>query len=146
MQELVFSMTGAPRGQGRPRAAARGGFARVYKDPKSRKYEASVEALAGRAMRGHPPFTGALSVSLRFRMPIPKSATKAARAAMAAGEVAHVGKPDIDNLQKAIFDGMNGVVFGDDAQVTRAFCTKIYSDTPGVDVRVEALEPQGLAA
>lgn len=142
MEPLVFSMAGAPRGQGRPRATARNGFATVYKDPKSRKYELSVAALAKAAMRGLPPFEGPLSVSMRFRMPIPKSAPKRTREAMAAGEIAPTTKPDTTNLAKAIEDGMNTIVFRDDSQITRLFVTKVYAPNPGVDVRVEAYAPQ----
>lgn len=142
----MFSLSGLPRGKGRPRATVRGGFARVYSDPKTRKYERSIGTIAMAAMVGRPPLQGPLSVSLRFRMPIPKSETKAVRAAMAAGEVAHVGRPDLDNMVKAIFDGLNGVVFADDAQIVRSFSTKVYSDKPGVDVRVEAFAPQIEAA
>lgn len=146
MDVLAFSMAGSPRGQGRPRTTVRGGFATIYKDPKSRKYETSVQVLAKQAMAGHPPLSGPLSVSLRFRMPIPKSASKAARAAMASGEWAHTGKPDLDNMAKAILDGMKGAVFGDDSQIVRSFLTKIYAEHPGVDVRVEPLAPQEMAA
>lgn len=146
MDGVRFRMDGLPRGQGRPRATARGGFARVYKDPKSREYEAEVAGLARDAMAGREPFTGPLSLSLCFRMPIPKSETKRVRAAMAAGEIAPTTKPDLSNLVKAIEDGMNGVVFIDDCQVVRNFNTKIYHERPGVDVQVLVFEPQGEAA
>lgn len=142
MTVLAFSMNGEPRGQGRPRATARGGYASIYKDPKSRRYEASVRSVAQAQMNGREPLDGPLSVSLRFRMPIPKSASKRDKTAMAAGEIAHCGRPDLDNLAKAIFDGMNGAVFRDDAQIVRTFLQKIYAEQPGVDVRVEAYAPQ----
>lgn len=142
MAALVFSLNGEPRGKGRPRATVRGGYASVYTDPKTRKYEASVRAAAASVMAGRDPFEGPLSVSLRFRMPIPKSATKRARAAMATGEIAHTSRPDLDNCQKAILDAMNGVVFCDDSQIVRSFTTKLYAELPGVDVRIEAFAPQ----
>lgn len=142
MTVVAFSMSGLPRGQGRPRATARGGFASIYKDPKSRKYEQSVALVAAAQMAGRLPLTGPLSASFQFRMPIPVSATKKAKAAMASGETPHLGKPDLSNMVKAIEDAMNAVVFHDDAQITRCFTTKLYSERPGVDVRIEALEPQ----
>ena len=43
-EPLVFSMSGNPRGKGRPRATVRGGFARVYTDKKTREYATSVRA------------------------------------------------------------------------------------------------------
>lgn len=146
MNVLEFSMSGAPRGQGRPRTAVRGRFATIYKDAKSRVYENSVKALAQKAMGDHAPFEGALSASFRFRMPIPKSATKRVKAAMAAGEIAPTTRPDNSNLVKAIEDALNGVAYRDDCQIVRTFITKVYSERPGVDVRVEPLEPQQVAA
>jgi Holliday junction resolvase RusA-like endonuclease len=151
---LVFSMNGEPRGKGRPRATVRGGYASVYTDAQTRKYEASVTAIAREKMAGRSPFEGPLSVSLRFRMPIPKSATKRVRAGMAAGEIAHCGRPDVDNLAKAVLDAIGEdaaakkkgldarVVFANDSQIVRLFASKIYAEIPGVDVRVEAFQPQ----
>jgi Holliday junction resolvase RusA-like endonuclease len=94
-------------------------------------------------MDGDPPLEGPLSLSLRFRFPIRKTGTKASKAAKAAGEIAPTVKPDWDNAAKSICDALNGVVFRDDSQIVRAFVTKVYSDRPGVDVRVEAFAPQG---
>lgn len=142
MEPLVFSMAGTPRGQGRPRATARGGFATVYKDGKSRAYEKSVGEIAKAAMGEAPPFEGPLSVSLRFRLQPPKSMTKKMRAAVLAGEQAYVGAYDIDNLVKAILDGCNKIAFADDKQVMRLFATKVAHERPGVDVRIEPLAPQ----
>jgi Holliday junction resolvase RusA-like endonuclease len=139
---ITFSLAGLPRGQGRPRATARGGIARLYKDAKSRAYEKSIATVAAGVMAARKPLTGALSVSARFRMPIPKSATKRDKAAMAAGEVPHTSKPDGTNMLKACEDAMNGIVFVDDSQIVRGFFTKVYSEKPGVDLRIEALEPQ----
>lgn len=155
MSLLTFVMSGEPRGKGRPRATTRGGFASVYTDAKTRKYEASITAVAREKMAGRAPFEGPLSVSLRFRMPIPRSATKRARAGMAAGEIAHCGRPDIDNLAKAVLDAIGQdaaakkkgldarIVFANDSQIVRLFATKVYAEVPGVDVRVEAFAPQG---
>jgi Holliday junction resolvase RusA-like endonuclease len=143
MEALVFSMSGEPRGKGRPRTSVRGGFARVYTDAATRKYEASVRKIATAVMDGDPPLEGALSLSIRLRFPIRKTGSKATKAAKALGEIAPTVKPDWDNAAKAICDALNGVIYLDDSQIVRAFVTKVYSDKPGVDVRVEAYEPQG---
>lgn len=143
MEPLVFSFTGNPRGKGTARAAVRGRFATIYTDSKTRRYEGSVADVATEVMAGRPPIVGPVSMSVRFRLAIPKSVSKRLRAAMLAGEVAPTSKPDLSNMLKAIEDGMNKIVFLDDAQIVRGFQTKIYSDKPGVDVRVEAYEPQG---
>lgn len=170
MDVLAFSLNGEPRGKGRPRVDTRGAFPRIHTDQKTIDYERSISEVARKHMAGRPPITGATAVSLRFRIPVPKSVTKARRTAMLAGEIAPTTKPDLDNAAKACLDGMAvdavmrrkllkqkraglpvdvdqaRIVFRDDAQIVRLFVTKVYSDRPGVDIRVEALEPQGEAA
>ena len=142
MDPLVFSMSGTPRSKGRPRATVRGSFATVYTDAETRKYEASVGEIGKAAMSGRAPFTGALSVSLRFRFEPAKSLSKRARAALLSGEAPFIGTKDVDNLAKAVLDGLNAVCFADDRQITRLFVTKTAAEKPGVDVRIEPLEPQ----
>ena len=53
---------------------------------------------------------------IKAQFEIPKSWTKAKKAAAAAYEILP-GKPDIDNIAKIVLDSFNGVVFEDDAQV-----------------------------
>lgn len=142
MDPLVFSMSGQPFGKQRPRATVRGGLARVYTPERTRAYEKAVRQIAALAMAGRAPFEGPLSVSLRFRFEPPKSATKARRARLLAGEEAYIGAFDLDNLCKACADAMNGVVFVDDKQITRLWLTKVAAERPGIDVRIEPLAPQ----
>jgi Holliday junction resolvase RusA-like endonuclease len=49
---------------------------------------------------------------------------------------------DIDNIEKALLDGMNQIVYDDDARVVRKTTSKFYSARPGVRVRVMALAMQ----
>lgn len=142
MEAVLFSMAGDPRGKGRPRATARGGHASTYTDPKTRAYEASVKKIAMAEMAGRQPLEGALSVSMRFRIGLPKSMPKYLRKAYLAGERAYVGGPDVDNMAKSILDGCNAVCFSDDKQVVRLFVTKVAAESAGVDVQIMPLEPQ----
>jgi len=145
MSVVEFSFSGTPVAKGRPRATVRGGaqrFATMFTDPKTRAYESAVKKLARVVMGDRPPFEGALSVSLRFRFEPPKSLSKRARAALLSGEAAYTGTKDVDNLAKAVLDGMNTVAFVDDVQIVRLFVTKVAAAKAGVDVRVEALTPQ----
>lgn len=139
MTIIKFSMAGPPRGKGRPRATVRSGHAQIYTDSATRQYEKSVRELTAGAMRGAAPFTGPLSVSLQFRIGLAASMSKRQRARILAGEEPWFGGPDADNLAKAVLDGMNAVAFLDDKQITRLWAVKVPSDSPGVDVRVEAL-------
>jgi Holliday junction resolvase RusA-like endonuclease len=146
MTVLAFSMTGTPRGKGRPRTAVRGGFATIYTDAKTKAYEASIAKIGKAAMGGRPPFTGPLSLSVRFRFTPAKSLPKRERAALLSGEQAYMGTIDIDNMLKALMDGLNGVCFVDDRQVTRCWAIKEAAEVAGVDVRIEARSPQQEAA
>lgn len=147
---LTLTLDGKPKGWARAghRIAGKEGslFVQTYTPNAMRTYQESIRKIARTAMAGRSPLHGALSVSLRFRMPIPKSDPKWLRVAKAAGEIAHIIKPDKDNLTKAIYDALNKIVWLDDAQISRGFQTKVYSLNPGIDVRIEALAPQEQAA
>lgn len=138
---IIFTIPGIPRGKGRTRATTRGGFARMYTDAQTASYENLVRLCCAQEMGGAPCET-ALQVSISAYFPIPESASKKAKAAMLVGGIPHTKKPDIDNVIKAILDGMNGVVFKDDKQIIRLFGEKYYSDTPRVEVAVTFAEKE----
>lgn len=48
-----------------------------------------------------------------------------------------IKKPDIDNLLKAILDGLNGVAFADDNQITDVTVKKRYSFKPRVEIIIK---------
>jgi len=52
----------------------------------------------------------------------------------------HTSRPDIDNLQKTIYDCCNQIVWGDDAFVCESFSRKEYSESPRTEITVEVLE------
>jgi Holliday junction resolvase RusA-like endonuclease len=54
----------------------------------------------------------------------------------------HADVPDIDNLEKAILDGMNKIIYNDDRQVVRVHKIKVYAagdEAPRVHVRLHTL-------
>jgi Holliday junction resolvase RusA-like endonuclease len=61
---------------------------------------------------------------------------------MAAGEIAHTSRPDLDNCQKAIEDAMNGIAYVDDVQIVHGVQEKLYAEIPGVDVVLLAWAPR----
>jgi Holliday junction resolvase RusA-like endonuclease len=79
----------------------------------------------------------AFEVHLDFQMPIPASWSQKRRALVTGMDVvAHVKRPDLDNLEKAVLDGLNGVVWNDDAQVFRLTKVKRYGLEPKTTVRI----------
>jgi Holliday junction resolvase RusA-like endonuclease len=73
---------------------------------------------------------------------VPASWSNKKRAKALAGEVMPTGKPDLDNLEKAILDGMNKIVFRDDAVVCDVIKRKRYAETPRVQVIVRELDAE----
>lgn len=134
----VFEIPGEPRGKGRPRFSRRSGAA--YTDKKTAAYE-NLVAVAYRAKYPDAlPIETAVVLTATAYMSIPKSTSKKRRAAMLAGEIRPTKKPDIDNVLKAVLDGLNGLAFRDDSQVVTIAIRKKYSETPGLTVAIAETE------
>lgn len=144
---LKFTVPGAPVGKGRPRVTTRGGkFASMYTPEKTANYEGLVAHSGMMAMAGSPLLEGPVAVVLNIRCQIPASWSQRKQLQAQNGEIQPTTKPDIDNVEKAIFDGINGVVWRDDVQVVEVTKRKVYSSVPGVDVTIKpyvrAVNPQ----
>lgn len=124
-------LDGPPIGKGRPRF----GKGRVFTPPATVKYEQALGWAGKAAMVGSRPLETALIVVLEAYMPIPASWSNAKRASAAANDMPCVGKPDCDNIAK-LCDGLNKIVWVDDAQIVSIEVDKIYSDSPRLEVSV----------
>jgi len=122
---IAFVIPGPAKGKGRPRFNRQTGSA--YTPAETASYENLVKTLAMTAMAGATPFLGAVQVELICHFGMPKSTSKKVIAEWHAREVAWpaVRKPDLDNIQKAVTDGMNGVVYKDDAQIAAIKAIKV---------------------
>lgn len=134
--ELQFTVLGRPRGKGRPRF----GNGRTYTDKQTLEYERLIATRAGEAMRYWPEGVVSTPVSVRIVVykGIPASWSKTRRQrAMMGGEIP--GKPDLDNVAKAVLDALNGVAYVDDVQVVKLAVSKHYSDEPRIEVSVREM-------
>ena len=136
---IKFTVPGQPVGKGRAKAARRGKFITMYTPEKTASYESLVAYAGNVAMNGRQLIAGPVSVELDIRLQIPTSWSNKKREQAAKGLIYAIKKPDADNVEKAIFDGMNSVVWVDDVQVVEVSKRKRYSETPGVDVIVKEL-------
>ena len=50
------------------------------------------------------------------------------------------GKPDVLKLGRAVEDAMNGVIYLDDSQIVEEHLSKVYGDTPGVDITITEID------
>ena len=120
---------------------------RLHEDAKTDRQRAYyhgvvLKTIAQQAMAGAKPFGGAVALSAVARFSIPASWSKKRRQAAMDGLEYVTKRPDLDNLLKAIKDGMNGIAWLDDSQVVSLVdCRKVYAEQPGVDVIVAGLEP-----
>lgn len=137
---VTFDVPGLAVGKGRPRVDNRAGFARLYTPQKTASYEGLVAEIGGKAMAGRPPDKGPIRLFLDIRVPVPQSWSKKKQRLALAGAVWPTTKPDVDNVEKAIADALNQVVWVDDKQVCDVVKRKRYHLTPGIEVTVARLE------
>jgi Holliday junction resolvase RusA-like endonuclease len=130
---VIIELAGEPKGKGRPRFARRTGHA--YTPEKTASYEACLRHEAALVMAGKPPLEGALCAQVNAYFGVPQSWSAKKRAAALAGAIRPTKRPDADNICKML-DGLNSIVFGDDAQIVSAIIEKHYSDRPRLRVDV----------
>lgn len=133
----AFVIPGPPVAKGRPRISTRGGFARAFTPAKTVNFEGRVGFAGSEAMRGRSPVDGPLALRVDIFLPVPASWSKRKQVDALCGTTRPTGRPDVDNFAKAVLDGLNGIVWRDDAQVVSLTATKYYADAPRVEVRVD---------
>ena len=116
-----FEIKGEAIPKGRPRVSVKG---YLYTPERTRTYEKRVANSYYDDM-----LTGALKVHIEVYMAIPKSETKSKKLKMASGEIQPTkANGDLDNIVKAILDGLNGIAYEDDRQVVEIEAVKRYTD------------------
>jgi Holliday junction resolvase RusA-like endonuclease len=145
MFDSAFFAFGLPKGQPRPRAFSRGGRASVYDPGTADEWKLAV-ALAARPKQPLNPLDGPIGIALIFYLPRPQ---RLLSKNAPAPRIAHVSKPDIDNLCKAVLDALtDDQWFGDDSQIARLDAQKFYASkdgASGVAVRIVQLDLDGNA-
>lgn len=131
MKRISFFVHCEPVPQPRAKVSTRGGFARAYVDKKHPSHalkQAIREAFTGEKLQGP------IACNLAFFFERPKSHAKKQRKCHW-----HTGKADIDNLQKLVFDALNGIAYDDDKQIASAYSVKQWVEPPdacGIDIHL----------
>lgn len=139
ISSVSFFVPGQPVGKGRPRAAKRGKHIQLYTPEKTASYENLVATAAHGSMRGAEPIKGACHVDMEIRLMVPVSWSAKRRDQALDGQILPTKKPDMDNVLKAVFDAINGIVWQDDVQVIQVQASKRYSAIPGVAVVIKPM-------
>ncbi len=132
--ERKIIIDGEPTGKGRPRFSGRG---HAYTPKKTVVYENNVRfAYLSEYGRAKFPDTAQLRMEIIAYYGIAKSDSKKLRAAKLRNEVRPTKKPDMDNVVKAIADGLNEVAYHDDKQIVECSVEKYFSEEPRVEVTI----------
>lgn len=109
-----------------PAARPRFGGGRAYQPKRNIEYRRRVQAASKAAMNGAEPLKGEIRASVKLYRRYKATARNFG---------------DVDNHLKALFDGMNQIVFADDSQVVRCVVEK-YTDKaePRAEIEIEQVK------
>lgn len=110
-------------------------FTVTYTPDKTVHFEEMLRHAAKLAMAGRPALNQACICDVEARFPLPQSATKRLRAAVEQGElVPHTVKPDKDNVDKIVFDGIVPTALTRDQLIFDGRTVKRYAVNPGLTI------------
>lgn len=136
-----FTYDGPGVAKGRPRATTVGGKARMYTPDRTSKFEVAFGLHAKMAVAARGPMAAAdeaVRLTVRLHRAMPASWSKRKRAAMNGRLI--IGRPDFDNVLKAISDAMNGVAYVDDAQIASLRPDRFWGVADEIEVLVTVPE------
>ena len=109
-----------------PAARPRFGAGRCYQPKRNVEYRRRIQASAVAAMDGREPLKGEISAAVKLYRKYKPTCRQFG---------------DVDNHLKALFDGLNQIVFDDDSQIVRCTVEK-FSDKeqPRAEIEIEQRE------
>lgn len=139
--EVRFVVPGRPQGKGRPRFDSRS--KRAYTPKNTADYEKLI--LLCYREQSNVIFKEGIPLEMEIdaKFPIPKGTSKKKTKELIG--TPYTKKADADNLAKVIMDGINGVAFHDDAQITSLKVTKTHDVLGSVRVIVREVEDEELS-
>lgn len=100
-------------------------IAQVYESKKDKQNKSNIRA---QVVMQHPElYMGPIILNLLFYLPRPK-AHMGKKGVKASSPKAHMTKPDLDNLEKAVMDALTGVCWVDDRLIVGKSSVKRYAD------------------
>lgn len=142
--EFFFPMKPLPKQGWKTGRNAKTGKYIAYTDHALKDYQKMISILARQQIRkqipGFEPWTGPVEViCLEYRYCPPERLKSADKAYIKSGmSLPKTTRPDVhDNLAKALFDALNGIVYIDDAQVWRLReVKKVFSKREGIFLQI----------
>jgi len=134
MSDKLFQVKWIPKAQARHRHTK---YGHVY-DPSSKDKKDFLKLISNQLP--YKPISDPIAISIIWELPYPKKWLRTGKYEGLVRDQApsvHSSKPDIDNLEKFLFDSLNGKLFVDDNLIWCVVKKKIYSTDPGVTFEVE---------
>lgn len=126
---MKFIIQGKATGKGRPRLGRWG----TYTPQKTVDYENLVK-FSYLQVTNDKLVDCAIKIKIKAYFEPPKSTSKKKYKELIGKP--YTKKPDIDNLCKSILDGLNGIAYTDDNQVTNLEIQKIYGEIARTEVEI----------
>ena len=137
--DIWFTVPGKPEPLRRHRAGIRAGRVATFDDPRNRTYADRIRwawRAAGAIDLDRAPIV--LVVRAVFARPATHWTSKGALSKAGRSTPYPIGRPDLDNVIKAVMDALNGLAWRDDSQVIGyAGSHKTYTQTPDEPARLE---------
>jgi len=132
---LTFTVYGTPKPQGSMRGFRHRTTGKVIVTSDNKRLKPWRQQLSETALHARGPGVELcqsypVRIDLVFYFRRPKSAKK---------RIGMTVKPDLDKLQRAVFDALKGILIHDDAQITSVTARKHYGDPERVEITVEEL-------
>jgi len=138
---MILIIKGIPLQKQSARFVRRGNFIKSYQPSKIVNWVSQVKIqLLQQLPEDFIPFSKEVKIKkLLYIFPPLKSFTKKKMKQIELGETIYKStKPDLDNLQKNLFDSCNGIVWVDDARIVKIeSISKIYGLIPQIILEVE---------
>lgn len=128
-------------------AASGKSFVQTYQKKEVKENERNIKLMIiDQLPMGFVPFSKGIKINkLHYVFPPTSSLKRSEMRSIIAGEIVHkTTKPDLtDNLNKGLFDAMQGIVFLNDSQVCEMNdVKKYYGTTPRIEIEIEQIENQ----
>lgn len=127
-----FEVPGKPQAKQRPRL---GKYGKVYTPNNTHSYENWIKLCFINTYQDFNPLTGSIWMYITIYTSIPKSTSKKKREQMIKGIIKPSKKPDLDNIVKSIFDGLNKIAYQDDSQIFSLQVIKKYAEEEKVVIQ-----------
>lgn len=125
---IVFTVYGVPVGKARPRVVRLKTGESVTFTPKNTKNWEELIRYQALDYRPEKLLDGPLFARIAFYLPRPRSAPKKRKYPDV--------KPDHDNLEKAVFDALEGIIYTNDSRIVEKHFKKLYGDPPRVEIEI----------